>query len=204
MLNSSTKLCGITATNSDTTRTPRSIQNALSASIHRCRVGQVSPRLPHTLISCCVATTRTIPCRSFSRCTAPAPSGSVQKSMWDVNLAVSITTGSRTLAEARHGQRSSRLLPRQDYPPGGPIRVGKVITSLKKPYRPPARLVRDAEAGDSFNSFNSSQSNVTIEDEKRKQRGLAMLTTWPSGLLGLGHDVSADLEPRHATRGLDT
>jgi len=81
--------------------------------------------------------------------------------------------------------------PTWDFPPDGPIALGSVILSLKRPHRglatcPPT----DADV------LPSSKFSVSISKDKLKSGGFSVLTTFLGGLLGLGVDVGAEWEKR--------
>ncbi|RFU35432.1 hypothetical protein B7463_g888, partial [Scytalidium lignicola] len=78
--------------------------------------------------------------------------------------------------------------PTWDYPPGGPIKLGNVITSVKKPERPlyTAPLPTDAEV------FSTEQRRVEFSEEKLRAGQLSIFTTFLS-VLGAGVDGDKDL-----------
>ena len=79
-----------------------------------------------------------------------------------------------------------------DFPPDGPIALGSVITSLKKPHR---RLALCPPNDDDI--LPSSKLSVSVSKEKLRSGGFSILTTFLSGLLGLGVDVGADWKKRY-------
>jgi hypothetical protein len=79
-----------------------------------------------------------------------------------------------------------------DFPPNGPIALGGVITSLQKPHR---RLTLCPPNDDDI--LPSSKLSVKISNERSKSGGFSVLTTFLSGLLGLGVDIGADWEKRY-------
>ncbi|KAH8699352.1 hypothetical protein GQ44DRAFT_632845 [Phaeosphaeriaceae sp. PMI808] len=84
------------------------------------------------------------------------------------------------------------FLPRNwDYPPNGPIKLGNVLTSLKEPHRPLATIKPDPAK-----IINLPKELVEIETGKSKSGGFSILTTFLSGLLGLGVDTGVDVEKR--------
>ena len=80
-----------------------------------------------------------------------------------------------------------------DFPPNGAIALGSVITSLKKPHRR-LTLCKPTEA----DILLSTKTSVEVSKEKLRSGGLSVLTTFLSGLLGLGLDVGADWKNRYA------
>jgi len=84
-----------------------------------------------------------------------------------------------------------------DFPPDGPIALGSVITSIKKPHRRLALCApNDADV------LPSSKFSVSVSKDNIKSGGFSVLTTFLSGLLGLGVDVGADWEKRYADSAL--
>lgn len=84
------------------------------------------------------------------------------------------------------------FLPRNwDYPPDGPIRLGNVLSSLKEPHRPLATVKPDADK-----IIHRTKTNFNIDTEESQSGGISILTTFLSGLLGLGVDTSIDIEKR--------
>jgi hypothetical protein len=82
--------------------------------------------------------------------------------------------------------------PTWDYPPGGPIKLGNVITSIKKPERPLyiGPLPADAEV------FSTEQRQVEFSEEKLKAGQLSIFTRFLS-VLGVGVDASVEREVRY-------
>ena len=88
------------------------------------------------------------------------------------------------------------FLPRNwDYLPGGPIKLGNVLTSLKEPHRPIVTVQPDADA-----IVTSSKDLVAIETENAKSGGVTFVTTFLNALLGAGVDVSTDVEQRSVSQ----
>jgi len=82
------------------------------------------------------------------------------------------------------------FLPRNwDYPPGGPIKLGNVLASLKEPHRPLATLQPDANS-----IIKSRKSLAAIETEDGRSGGVTVMTTFLSALLGAGVDVAVNVE----------
>ncbi|OCK74585.1 hypothetical protein K432DRAFT_338800 [Lepidopterella palustris CBS 459.81] len=77
--------------------------------------------------------------------------------------------------------------PTWDYPPEGPIKLGNVITSIKKPEWPlyTAPLPTDSEV------FSSGKSHVEFSKEKLRAGKFSILTKFLS-ILGVGVDVGAN------------
>ena len=80
-----------------------------------------------------------------------------------------------------------------DIPPNGPIALGSVIISLGKPQRRLTLCIPDES-----DVLPSSKFSVEVSKERLKSGGFSVLTTFLSGLLGLGVDVGADWEKRYA------
>lgn len=80
--------------------------------------------------------------------------------------------------------------PTWDYPPGGPIKLGNIIASVKTPHRP--IHYAPLEGVDI-----SSTKKGTTEYTKEKFRGgkFSVLTKFLS-VLGLGIDVGAEVDKR--------
>ncbi|KAF9875113.1 hypothetical protein CkaCkLH20_07379 [Colletotrichum karsti] len=79
--------------------------------------------------------------------------------------------------------------PTWDYPPGGAIRLGNVITSVKKPHRP---LFCVPPPGDSDVSTTEKKS-VQYTKEKLRSGRFSILTKFLS-ILGLGVDIGAEID----------
>jgi len=82
--------------------------------------------------------------------------------------------------------------PTWDCPPGGPIKLGNVITSVKKPERPlyTAPLPAESEV------FSSEKTAVESSLEKLRTGKFSILTKFLS-VLGFGIDVGAEWEKRY-------
>lgn len=82
--------------------------------------------------------------------------------------------------------------PTWDWPPGGPIKLGNVITSIKRPEQPldTAPLPAMSEV------FSSEKTEVEYSKEKVANGGFSILTKFLS-ILGVGVDVGADWETRY-------
>jgi hypothetical protein len=78
-----------------------------------------------------------------------------------------------------------------DFPPNGPIKLGNVLTSLKEPHRPLTTIKPD-----SSKIIAVHKELTTIEEEKDNSSNFSVLTTFLSGLLGLGVDAEVDVERR--------
>ncbi|XXG96337.1 hypothetical protein Hte_002619 [Hypoxylon texense] len=74
--------------------------------------------------------------------------------------------------------------PTWDYPPGGPIKIGNVLTSLKKPEQPLYTAVPPADA----DVFSSEKRQVEFSKEKLRSGQFSILTKFLS-FLGVGVDV---------------
>jgi len=96
------------------------------------------------------------------------------------------------LSELMASEIPEYFLPRNwDFPPNGPIKLGNVLTSLKKPHRPLVTIKPDTDK-----IVYSPKDFVKIETESSRSGGFSILTTFLSGLLGLGVDAGADVERR--------
>ncbi|KAI0379220.1 hypothetical protein F5Y04DRAFT_260007 [Hypomontagnella monticulosa] len=76
--------------------------------------------------------------------------------------------------------------PTWDYPPDGPIKLGNVLTSLKKPERPLCTVAPIADT----DVFTSEKRQVEFSREKLKSGQFSILTKFLS-FLGIGVDVGA-------------
>lgn len=83
--------------------------------------------------------------------------------------------------------------PTWDWPPEGPIKLGNVLTSIKKPERP----LHTAPLPTTDEIFSSDKYEVEYSKEKLREGGFSILTTFLS-ILGLGVDVGADWKHRYA------
>ncbi|TQS33211.1 hypothetical protein Golomagni_06453 [Golovinomyces magnicellulatus] len=79
--------------------------------------------------------------------------------------------------------------PSWDYPPDGPIKLGNVITSVKKPHRP---LFCNPPPEDS-GIFKTDKSKVQYTKEKLRTGKFSILTKFLS-VLGFGVDIGADVD----------
>lgn len=79
--------------------------------------------------------------------------------------------------------------PTWDYPPGGPIKLGSVITSVKKPQRP---LFSPPAPED---VFSTEKKSVQYTKEKLRRGKFSILTKFLS-VLGFGIDVGAEIDRR--------
>ncbi|KPM38865.1 hypothetical protein AK830_g7709 [Neonectria ditissima] len=77
--------------------------------------------------------------------------------------------------------------PTWDWPPEGPIRLGNVLTSIKKPEQP----LHTAPLPAADQVFSSHKSEVEYSQKKLREGKFSILTTFLS-VLGLGVDVGAD------------
>ncbi|KAF4626073.1 hypothetical protein G7Y89_g12088 [Cudoniella acicularis] len=82
--------------------------------------------------------------------------------------------------------------PTWDFPPGGPIKLGNVITSIKKPEQPlyTAPLPTDSQV------FSSEKSHVEYSKEKSRGGKFSILTKFLS-ILGVGVDLGANWDKRY-------
>ncbi|VUC35621.1 unnamed protein product [Clonostachys rosea] len=78
--------------------------------------------------------------------------------------------------------------PTWDYPPGGPIKLGNVITSVKNPHRP---LFCSPPPEDS-DVFKTEKKSVQYTKEKLRRGKFSILTKF-LGILGFGLDIGAEL-----------
>lgn len=81
--------------------------------------------------------------------------------------------------------------PTWDYPPNGPIKLGNVISSVKKPQRPlfSAPLPEDSDV------FSTQQKSVQYTKEKLRRGKFSILTKFLS-FLGFGIDIGAEVDRR--------
>lgn len=87
-------------------------------------------------------------------------------------------------------EREYYFAPTWDYPPGGPIKLGNIISSVKKPHRPLATLEPTAT-----DLITTQKSSVTYSDERSKSGEFSLLTKFLS-FLGIGVDVGVGRENR--------
>lgn len=81
--------------------------------------------------------------------------------------------------------------PTWDWPPEGPIKLGNVLTSIKKPEQP----LYTAPLPTASEVFSSEKTAVEYSKEKLTQGGFSVLTKFLS-ILGVGVDVSAHWQDR--------
>jgi hypothetical protein len=81
--------------------------------------------------------------------------------------------------------------PTWDFPPNGPIKLGNVIASLKKPERP----LYVTPSPDDSEVFSTTKTHVEYSREKSRSGKFSILTKFLS-FLGVGVDVGADWELR--------
>lgn len=81
--------------------------------------------------------------------------------------------------------------PTWDFPPGGPIKLGNIITSVKKPKRP---LSHSPPLEDS-DIFKTEKRSVQYTKEKLRRGKFSILTKFFS-VLGFSVDVSAEVDNR--------
>lgn len=80
--------------------------------------------------------------------------------------------------------------PTWDFPPGGPIKLGNIITSVKKPQRP---LSCSPPSGSDI--FATEKRSVQYTKEKLRTGKFSILTKFLS-VLGFGIDVGAEIDKR--------
>lgn len=81
--------------------------------------------------------------------------------------------------------------PTWDYPPDGPIKLGNVITSVKKPERP----FYCAPPPEGSGVFSTEKTSVQYTKEKLRSGKFSILTKFLS-ILGFGVDVGAEVDNR--------
>ncbi|KAH8586930.1 hypothetical protein B0O99DRAFT_656624 [Bisporella sp. PMI_857] len=79
--------------------------------------------------------------------------------------------------------------PTWDYPPGGPIKLGNVITSVKRPERP----LHCAPPPEGSDVFSTKKMTVQYTKEKWRSGKFSILTKFLS-VLGFGVDVDAEMD----------
>ncbi|KAH6950810.1 hypothetical protein DER45DRAFT_619338 [Fusarium avenaceum] len=79
--------------------------------------------------------------------------------------------------------------PTWDYPPEGPIKLGNVITSIKKPHISLANVLPSQDTG----VFKTEKKSVQYTEEKLTTGGFSILTKFLS-VLGVGVDIGAEAE----------
>lgn len=82
--------------------------------------------------------------------------------------------------------------PTWDWPPEGPIKLGNVLTTIKRPERP----LYTAPPPTPSEVFSSEKTNVEYSKEKLRGGGFSIFTTFLS-ILGFGVDVNADWTKRY-------
>lgn len=91
--------------------------------------------------------------------------------------------------------------PTWDYPPEGPIKLGNVISSVKKPHIPLTHSSPTEETG----VFKTEKKKVQYTTEKLRSGKFSILTKFLS-VLGFGVDIGAEAERRlvlHLCRRID-
>lgn len=81
--------------------------------------------------------------------------------------------------------------PNWEYFPGGPIRIGNVITSRKKPHDP---LVSVKPEGGTV--VTVSKTSTQLESDKKSSRGASVEAMPFSGLVGIGMSVSLNIQKK--------
>jgi hypothetical protein len=81
--------------------------------------------------------------------------------------------------------------PTWDYPPGGPIKLGNVITSVKKPERP----LHCAPPPEGSGVFSTKKMSFQYTKEKLRSGKFSILTK-SLGILGFRVDVGAEVDNR--------
>lgn len=76
--------------------------------------------------------------------------------------------------------------PTWDYPPSGPIQLGNVITSVKKPHRPLYRVPPEGP-----DVFSTEKNSVQYTKEKLRSGKFSILTKFLS-VLGFGTDAGLE------------
>ncbi|KAI8712721.1 hypothetical protein NCS52_01370900 [Fusarium sp. LHS14.1] len=79
--------------------------------------------------------------------------------------------------------------PTWDYPPGGPIKLGNVITSAKNPHRP----LFCSPPPEESDVFKTEKKSVQYTKEKLRRGRFSILTKFLS-VLGLGIDIGAEID----------
>lgn len=81
--------------------------------------------------------------------------------------------------------------PTWDFPPGGPIKLGNVITSVKKPQRP----LSCSPPPEDSDIFKTEKRSVQYTKEKLRSGKFSILTKFLS-VLGFAVDVGAGIDKR--------
>ena len=84
--------------------------------------------------------------------------------------------------------------PTWDYPPGGPIKLGNIITSLKRPERPIYTAPQTLPIEQAGEVYISSKNNVEISLDKLRSGGISILTKFLGAIVGLGVDVGVTVD----------
>ncbi|KAJ3456639.1 hypothetical protein MRS44_016662 [Fusarium solani] len=79
--------------------------------------------------------------------------------------------------------------PTWDYPPGGPIKLGNVITSVKNPHRP----LFCSPPPEESDVFRTEKKSVQYTKEKLRRGRFSILTKFLS-ILGFGIDIGAEID----------
>ncbi|WAO95823.1 Hypothetical protein NCS54_01346700 [Fusarium falciforme] len=79
--------------------------------------------------------------------------------------------------------------PTWDYPPGGPIKLGNVITSVKNPHRP----LFCSPPPEESDVFRTEKKSVQYTKEKLRRGKFSILTKFLS-VLGFGIDIGAEID----------
>ncbi|KAJ4172034.1 hypothetical protein NW754_007632 [Fusarium falciforme] len=79
--------------------------------------------------------------------------------------------------------------PTWDYPPGGPIKLGNVITSVKNPHRP----LFCSPPPEESDVFRTEKKSVQYTKEKLRRGRFSILTKFLS-VLGFGIDIGAEID----------
>jgi hypothetical protein len=89
--------------------------------------------------------------------------------------------------------------PTWDYPPGGPIKLGNVITSVKNPHRP----LFCSPPPEESDVFRTEKKSVQYTKEKLRRGRFSILTKFLS-VLGFGIDIGATIDRRWVATPLST
>jgi hypothetical protein len=81
--------------------------------------------------------------------------------------------------------------PTWDYPPGGPIKLGNVITSAKRPERP----LYTAPLPDISEVVTTDKTQIEYSKEKLRVGRFSILTKFLS-ILGFGVDIGTEVDNR--------
>src|SRR2546423_8662163 len=83
--------------------------------------------------------------------------------------------------------------PTWDWPPEGPIKLGNVLTSIKKPEQP----LYTTPLPTASEVFSSEKTELEYSKDKLREGKFSILTKFLS-ILGVGIDVSANWKNRYA------